>query len=274
MGPGTDVQVLVKGLRKRFGPLEVLQGVDLTVRRGEVVVIMGASGSGKTTLIRCINFLEEPDEGIVCVCGVDVPCGTHAGGRDRGRRIREIRTRAGMVFQSFNLFPHMTALENVIEGPITVKRVPRPEAVALGEQLLERVGLLDKRDQYPSRLSGGQKQRVAIARTLAMRPEVVLFDEPTSALDPELHEEVLQVMRELARDGMTMVVITHEVRFAQDVADRVVFMDGGVIVEEAPPSEFFARPRHPRARAFLRLVEHTITEDAGHHALGTAEVVA
>ena len=258
-----ELQVVASGLRKRFGPLEVLKGIDLTVARGEVIVIMGVSGSGKTTLIRCINFLEEPDEGRVTVCGLAVDCGARVDGAARRRRIREIRTRVGMVFQSFNLFPHKTALENVIEGPIVVKKVPRREAVQLGEQLLERVGLADKRDQYPSRLSGGQKQRTAIARALAMQPDVVLFDEPTSALDPELHEEVLRVMRELAREGMTMVVVTHEVGFAKEVADRVLFMDEGVVVEEAPTSQFFSNPRHPRARSFLRLVEHTTAADPG-----------
>ncbi len=251
-----DYQIEVEGLRKRFGALEVLKGIDLAVRRGEVVVVMGRSGSGKTTLIRCMNLLEEPDAGRVRICGCAVGCGEGARGRARARAIREIRTRAGMVFQSFNLFPHMTALGNVIEGPITVKRMPRPEAVALGEALLARVGLADKRDEYPSRLSGGQKQRVAIARALAMQPAVMLFDEPTSALDPELHDEVLQTMRALARDGMTMVVVTHEIRFAQDVADRVVFMEGGLIVEQGAPSEFFCRPQHPGARSFLRLVAH------------------
>src|SRR6266542_4653245 len=169
-----------------------------------------------------------------------------------------------MVFQSFNLFPHMTALENVVEGPLTVRRMPRRTATELGERLLARVGLADKRDEYPSRLSGGQKQRVAIARALAMEPEVVLFDEPTSALDPELHEEVLQAMRALAREGMTMIVVTHEIGFARDVADRVVFMDGGVILEEAPPAELFSRPRHARVRSFLRLVDHSRPEDAEH----------
>ena len=248
-------QVRVEGLHKRFGRLEVLKGIDFAIQRGEVVVVMGASGSGKTTLIRCLNFLEQPDAGRVSICGIDVACGPgHIKERDRAHRVREICRRTGMVFQQFNLFPHMTALENVIEGPVTVRGMARPEAVALGEVLLAKVGLADKRDEHPSRLSGGQKQRVAIARALAMEPEVMLFDEPTSALDPELHEEVLQTMRALARDGMTMIIVTHEVRFAQDVADRVMFMDGGLIVEEGPPEEFFARPTHPRARSFLRLV--------------------
>ena len=260
MDRADDCQIRLIGVRKRFGGLEVLKGIDLAVRRGEVVVIMGASGSGKTTLLRCINFLEEPDAGDVEVCGVSVPCGAAAARRERGGRVRDIRMRAGMVFQAFNLFPHMTALDNVIEGALTVKKMRRPEAIALGERLLQRVGLADKRHEYPSRLSGGQKQRVAIARALAMQPEVVLFDEPTSALDPELHEEVLQTMRELARDGMTMLVVTHEVGFARDVADRVLFMDGGLIVEEERPQQFFVNPRHPRARAFLRLVDHGLPE--------------
>lgn len=254
----TDCQIRVEGLHKKFNRLEVLKGVDLTIKRGEVIVVMGPSGSGKTTLIRCINFLETPDAGRVVVCGLEVPgaSGKQLGIGERKRRIREIRLRAAMVFQQFNLFPHLTVLGNVIEGPIQVRRMPRTDAIALGERLLARVGLAAKRDEYPARLSGGQKQRVAIARALAMEPEVILFDEPTSALDPELHEEVLQTMRELARDGMTMVVVTHEVRFAQDVADRVVFMDGGVILEDAPAAEFFARPKHPRVCAFLRLVDH------------------
>lgn len=250
-----DCQIRALGIHKRFGTLEVLRGIDLSVQRGEVVVVMGPSGSGKTTLIRCLNFLEEPDEGHVTVCGLAVPCGVKAGGRARARRIRELRQRAGMVFQSFNLFPHMTALENVIEGPLTVRRIPRAQAASMGERLLERVGLLDKRNTYPAKLSGGQKQRVAIARALAMEPEVVLFDEPTSALDPELHEEVLQTMRALAFEGMTMIVVTHEIKFAREVADRVVFMDGGVVVEEGAPHDFFACPASARARAFLRLVE-------------------
>ena len=251
-------QIVVSALHKRFGKLEVLKGIDLEVEKGEVIVVMGVSGSGKTTLIRCINFLEEPDAGHVTVDGIEIDCGRGTDGRERRRLIREVRTRVGMVFQGFHLFPHKTALENIIEGPTVVQRLPRAEAVELGERLLERVGLTDKRDEYPSRLSGGQKQRVAIARALAMQPDAVLFDEPTSALDPELHEEVLGVMRELARDGMTMIVVTHEVGFAKEVADRVLFMDRGVVVEEAQASQFFSNPQHPRARSFLRLVEHTV----------------
>jgi len=253
---GGVYQIRAQNIHKRFGKLEVLKGVSLTVNKGEVVVIMGPSGSGKTTFIRCLNFLEEPDQGQVMVCNLDVDCGPSVANRERSRRIRQIRTKAAMVFQSFNLYPHMTALGNVTEGPIQVLGMRREEAVRLGEELLARVGLADKRDEYPSRLSGGQKQRVAIARALAMNPEVVLFDEPTSALDPELHEEVLQTMRQLARDGMTMIVVTHEVKFAREVADRVIFMDGGVIVEEGSPAEFFANPKHQRTRTFLRLVEH------------------
>ncbi|MEV4113465.1 amino acid ABC transporter ATP-binding protein [Nonomuraea sp. NPDC049695] len=242
--------VSVRGLRKRFGDLEVLKGVDLDVERGEVVVVMGPSGSGKTTLIRCLNLLEEPEAGTVSVCGTELACG----GRHPAGQVRQLRRRTAMVFQQFNLFPHLTALQNVMEGPVSVRRVPRAQAAARGRELLARVGLADKCDCYPAKLSGGQKQRVAIARALAMEPEVILFDEPTSALDPELHAEVLQVMRELAREGMTMVVVTHETAFAREVADRVVFMDGGTVIEEGPPSRFFTTPDHPRVRAFLRLV--------------------
>lgn len=257
-----DCQILVEDLHKKFGQLEVLKGVNLNVRRGEVVVIMGPSGSGKTTFIRCINFLEVPDAGRVQVCGLAIPCAKQLGMREQKRRIRQIRQKAGMVFQQFNLFPHMTVLENVIEGPIGVRGMSRTDAITLGKRLLDRVGLAAKCDVYPSRLSGGQKQRVAIARALAMEPEVVLFDEPTSALDPELHEEVLQTMRLLARDGMTMVVVTHEIAFAQDVADKVVFMDGGHVLEEASAKDFFVRPQHQRARSFLRLMDHNHLQTA------------
>ncbi|MFC4467798.1 amino acid ABC transporter ATP-binding protein [Streptomyces xiangluensis] len=251
-------QIDIRGLHKRFGALEVLKGVDLTVARGEVVVVMGPSGSGKTTLIRCMNLLEEPDAGTVAICGCSVECGGAVRRRERVRKVRTIRHRTAMVFQQFNLFPHMTALGNVIEGPLSVRRMHKDAAVALGRELLDRVGLTDKAAEYPSRLSGGQKQRVAIARALAMEPEVVLFDEPTSALDPELHAEVLEVMRELAHDGMTMVVVTHEVEFAREVADRVVFMDGGVVLESGRPQDFLNHPVHPRAKAFLRLVAHDV----------------
>jgi L-cystine transport system ATP-binding protein len=250
------IPLQVEGICKRFGRTQVLAGVDLTVERGEVVVIMGSSGSGKTTLLRCMNLLEEPDEGRVSICGCVVQCGRGPRGRKHRQQVQRARQRTGMVFQQFNLFPHMTALGNVIEGACYARNLPLSEAIPLGERLLDRVGLSAKRDEHPARLSGGQKQRVAIARALAMEPEVVLFDEPTSALDPELHDEVLGVIRALAADGMTMVIVTHETQFARDVADRIVFMDGGVIVEEAAPDVFFTRPTHVRARSFLRLVEH------------------
>ncbi|WP_157246226.1 amino acid ABC transporter ATP-binding protein [Nonomuraea typhae] len=242
--------VRVRELRKSFGALRVLDGVDLDVARGEVVVVMGPSGSGKTTLIRCLNLLEQPESGTVEVCGTRVDCAA----MPRRRTVRELRGRTAMVFQQFNLFPHLTALQNVMEGPVSVRRVPRERAARAGCALLERVGLGDKCDCYPAKLSGGQKQRVAIARALAMEPEVIFFDEPTSALDPELHAEVLQVMRELAAEGMTMVVVTHETAFAREAADRVVFVDGGRVIEQGPPESFFGAPGHPRVRAFLRVV--------------------
>lgn len=245
----------VQGLSKRFGQNHVLRGVDFDVSKGEVVVIMGPSGSGKTTLLRSLNFLETPDEGLVTVCGIEVDCARlERPSREAQKSIREIRQRSAMVFQSFNLFPHMTALQNVMEGPISVKGVSRPEARERALRLLEQVGLAAKADEYPGRLSGGQKQRVAIARGLAMEPEVILFDEPTSALDPALREDVLVVMRDLASQGMTMLVVTHEVRFARDVADRVVFMDEGVVAENAPPEAFFSGAS-PRVRQFLNLLE-------------------
>ncbi|PRE45519.1 ectoine/hydroxyectoine ABC transporter ATP-binding protein EhuA [Burkholderia multivorans] len=248
--------VAVRGLVKSFGNNAVLRGVNFSVERGEVVVIMGPSGSGKTTLLRSLNFLEVPDAGSVSVCGIDVACSGEARlTRDDQSRIKAIRQRSAMVFQSFNLFPHRTALENVIEGLVSVRKMKKPEAVERGMRLLERVGLSSKAKAYPAQLSGGQKQRVAIARGLAMEPEVILFDEPTSALDPALREDVLAVMRELANDGMTMLIVTHEVRFARDVADRVVFMDGGVVIEDADPNVFFSGAGNPRVRQFLHLIE-------------------
>ncbi|MFF5992365.1 MULTISPECIES: amino acid ABC transporter ATP-binding protein [Prauserella] len=253
----TKPPIELTGIHKAFGELEVLRGVDLSVERGEVVVLMGPSGSGKTTLVRCMNLLEEPDSGHVRICDCAFSCGASRDGRGRARLMQRARQQTGMVFQQFNLFPHMTALGNVIEGPRQVRKLPTAEAIALGERLLDRVGLADKRDVHPSRLSGGQKQRVAIARALAMEPEVVLFDEPTSALDPELHAEVLEVIQELAGDGMTMVIVTHETHFAREVADRIVFMDGGVVVEDATAEAFFTRPSKERVRTFLRLVDHS-----------------
>ena len=238
------------GLSKRFGELEVLHGIDLAIREGEVVSIIGPSGSGKSTLLRCLALLERPSAGRVVMGGETIALPE----RDHhvARAARRVRADIGMVFQNFNLWPHMTVLGNVIEGPIRVKRLPRDAAVCAAETLLRKVGLSEKRDTYPTRLSGGQQQRVAIARALAMSPKVILFDEVTSALDPELTQEVLQVMRALARDGMTMVIVTHEMDFARDVSSRVVFMDNGRIVEEAAPEAFFARPETERARRFLQ----------------------
>ncbi len=245
----TEPIVRVENLHKRFGALEVLKGVNLDVAPREVVCLIGRSGSGKSTLLRCINFLEEPNEGTISVAGISVPAGERT--RAHGRQIIELRERAGMVFQSFNLFPHKTVLENLIEAPLIVKKMKRDEVIPIAEQLLAKVGLAEKRDVYPSKLSGGQQQRVAIARALTMEPQVMLFDEPTSALDPELIGEVLEVMRDLARDGMTMLVVTHEMSFAREVADRVIFMDGGVFVEEGPPGQCLINPQDERTRRFL-----------------------
>jgi len=238
----------IRNLHKRFGQNEVLRGIDLTVCPGEVVVIIGPSGSGKSTALRCINRLEEITSGKVVVDGHDL--------YDPTTDINYVRTEAGMVFQQFNLFPHMNVLHNVTLGPIRVRRTPRAEADRLGLALLEKVGLADKATAYPDQLSGGQKQRVAIARSLAMQPKVLLFDEPTSALDPELVGEVLEVMRALALEGMTMVIVTHEMGFAREVADRVIFIDQGRIQEEGPPDEFFSAPKNPRLREFLGRVRH------------------
>jgi ABC-type polar amino acid transport system ATPase subunit len=245
--------VSLRGLRKVFGENEVLKGIDLDIAEGEVVVIFGRSGSGKSTLLRCINFLEEPTAGTVEVDGVSYEAGP--ANRARRKTIREIRSRTGMVFQEFNLFPHLSVIENVVEAPTTVKGMPRGEAEELGMRFLEMVGLTDKRDEYPIRISGGQKQRVAIARALTMRPKVMLFDEPTSALDPELIEEVLAVMKDLALEsGTTMVVITHEMGFAREVADRMAFMHEGSLIEEGPPAEIVDGAKDPRTRQFLEAV--------------------
>jgi polar amino acid transport system ATP-binding protein len=244
------------GITKRFGAHTVLQDVSLTVAPGETVVVIGPSGSGKTTLLRCINLLEDFEQGLVTLDGepvgymVDKPGGRRM--RMSEREIAASRERIGIVFQSYNLFPHMTVLQNIVAAPVRVKGVPRAKAEARARELLASVGLPDKADAYPVRLSGGQQQRVAIARALAMDPKVMLFDEVTSALDPELVGEVLAAMQQLARDGMTMVVVTHEMSFAREVADRVVFMDGGVIVEQGPPDAIFVDPRTERVRQFLR----------------------
>jgi polar amino acid transport system ATP-binding protein len=244
-------------IHKSFGDLEILKGISLQVRRGEVVVLIGASGSGKTTFIRCINLLEDIQSGSIRVSGRAMGYRERADGslvRDSERNIARQRRDIGMVFQRFNLFPHMTALENIIEAPIQVLGVSRSEALEQARELLSRVGLADKADHYPSMLSGGQQQRVAIARALAMKPQAMLFDEPTSALDPETVGEVLEVMKELAEEGMTMVVVTHEMGFAREVADRVVVLDQGELIEEGPPEQIFSRPKHPRTRAFLSRV--------------------
>lgn len=238
--------IKVKQLHKYFGDLHVLKGVDLDVEAREVVVMIGASGSGKSTLLRCLNFLEVKDEGSISLNNQEID--------PRTTPLNKVRENVGMVFQHFNLFPHMTVLENVIEAPIHVKRIPKATAIEQAKKLLEKVGLADKGDVYPEKLSGGQKQRVAIARALAMEPSVMLFDEPTSALDPELVGEVLEVMKALAADGMTMVVVTHEMGFAREVADRVVFLDGGMIAEQGEPEVFFKNPQHPKARQFLSRV--------------------
>ena len=246
--------IQVKNLRKSFGTNEVLKGIDLTIAKSEVVVIMGPSGSGKSTLLRCLNFLEEPTEGIIRIGEFQVVTGGKANNK-RKKEIRELRKRTGFVFQSFNLFPHKTAIENVMEGPIIIHGSKVEEARMLAKALLTKVGLEDRCEYYPAQLSGGQQQRVAIARSLALNPMVMLYDEPTSALDPELVKEVLQVIKDLAREGMTMIIVTHEMSFAKDVADRVIFMDKGVIVEQGTSEEIFLKPKEERTRQFLSIVE-------------------
>ena len=238
-------------VHKRFGDLEVLKGVDLDVQKGEVVCILGPSGSGKSTLLRCVNLLEPPEEGEIFLEGNDICKGPGSGTGEQSWRLDFVRQRVGMVFQQFNLFPHKTALENVTLAPRRVLGKGREESEAKATALLERVGLGDKLGQYPERLSGGQQQRVAIARALAMEPRVMLFDEVTSALDPELVKEVLDTMRELAAEGMTMLVVTHEMAFAREVGDQVVVMDGGVIVEQGKPAEVLDNPQEERTRRFL-----------------------
>lgn len=233
----------IRGLNKSFGKLKVLKNIDLDVRESEVVVIIGSSGSGKSTLLRCTNFLEKSQKGTITIDGNVV---TH-----KSKDLHIIRRDIGMVFQHFNLFPHMTVLGNVLEGLTQVKKLSKNEALEIAEAMLEKVGMSDKADVYPSFISGGQKQRVAIARALAMNPKIMLFDEPTSALDPELVGEVLVVMKDLAREGMTMMVVTHEMGFAREVADRVIYMDDGIIVEQGTPEEVFDNPKNERTKAFL-----------------------
>ena len=246
-GIGNDVRdkemIRIKDLKKKYGNLEVLKGISTVVKEGEVISVIGPSGSGKSTFLRCINRLEEPTSGEIRINGKNI--------LERGADINKIREEVGMVFQHFNLYPHKTVLENITLGPIKLRKVSKPEAEKLAMELLEKVGLADKRDVYPNKLSGGQKQRVAIARALAMNPKIILFDEPTSALDPEMIGEVLEVMKELAHAGMTMIVVTHEMGFAKNVANRVFFMDGGYILEDAKPSELFENPKTERAKEFL-----------------------
>ena len=241
--------IVVEKLTKEFKGQQVLKGIDLRVEAGEVVAIIGPSGSGKTTLLRCLNFLEEPSSGKIIVGDIAID-GSRPLSQQQGL-IRQLRQHVGFVFQNFNLFPHRTALENVIEGPLVVKKMPHEQAVELGRALLAKVGLAGKEGSYPRRLSGGQQQRVAIARALAMEPEVILFDEPTSALDPELVGEVLATIRSLAEEQRTMVIVTHEMSFARDVANRVIFIDKGVIVEQGEAKALFANPREERTRQFL-----------------------
>lgn len=254
--PTPDAMVEIRSVHKRFGSLDVLRGIDLSVRAGEVTVVLGPSGSGKSTLLRTINHLEKVDRGWISVDG------TLIGYRRDGDKLYELRerevlrqrTRIGFVFQNFNLFPHLTVVENIIEAPVAALGRPKEEALATAERLLARVGLADKADAYPKQLSGGQQQRVAIARALALEPKLLLFDEPTSALDPELVGEVLDVIKDLALQGTTMIVVTHEIGFAREVADTVVFMDEGRIVEQGAPGDVLDRPRHERTRAFLSKV--------------------
>jgi ABC-type polar amino acid transport system ATPase subunit len=246
-----EAMVRLEGVHKRFGDLEVLKGVDLHVAKGEVVCILGPSGSGKSTLLRCVNLLEPPEQGEIFLEGHDICKGPGSGTGESSWELDFVRQRVGMVFQQFNLFPHKTVLENVTLAPRQVLGKPRAEAESKAKALLERVGLGDKFQQYPERLSGGQQQRVAIARALAMEPHVMLFDEVTSALDPELVKEVLDTMRELAAEGMTMLVVTHEMGFAKEVGDQVVFMDGGVIVEQGKPADVLDHPREERTQKFL-----------------------
>ncbi|WP_126428233.1 amino acid ABC transporter ATP-binding protein [Brevibacillus marinus] len=244
--------IAIRQLRKRFAAHEVLKGIDLTVNQGKVVVIIGPSGSGKTTLLRCMNVLEVPTSGQIQIGEVSLDFS----GKVDKQQIMRLRRQTGMVFQAFQLFPHMTAIENVMEGPLTVKGESREAAREKAKALLAKVGLSDKADDYPFQLSGGQQQRIGIARALAMDPQVMLFDEPTSALDPELVAEVLKVIKELAMEGMTMVIVTHEMSFAREVADEVIFMDGGVIVERGKPDELFQRPVHERTRQFLQHIRY------------------
>ena len=251
--PGADPMVRIENMEKFFGSNHVLRGITLEVYPHETVCLIGRSGSGKTTLLRCTNFLEEPTVGTVELDGLRVEADPlHPRDREHREKIRQIRQRAQMVFQEFNLFPHMKVIDNLIEGPIRVKGISKDEAIATAEKYLDKVGLMDKRDEYPARLSGGQKQRVAIARALTMEPKVLLFDEPTSALDPTLVGEVIMVMEELAHEGSTMIVVTHEMAFAREAADRVYFIEEGTFIEVGPPEQVLDKPQDERTRRFLR----------------------
>jgi len=241
--------IQVKGLHKSFGKHKVLRGIDLQVAKGEVIVVIGPSGSGKTTFLRCLNFLEQADEGEISIANTCINC-RHV----TQKEILQIRRSTAMVFQLYNLFQNKTALENVIEGLVVARKVPHAEAAATGRRILDKVGMTEKYDAYPSQLSGGQQQRVGIARAIAVNPEVILFDEPTSALDPEWVGEVLGVMKQVARGGLTMIVATHEISFARDIADRVIFIDGGVIVEQGTPEEVLSHPQEERTKQFLKRI--------------------
>jgi len=242
-----NTMIKAENIHKSFGDLKVLKGIDMEVHRGEVVVLIGVSGSGKSTFLRCLNFLELTNEGVITIDGKSI--------NQKKDNLAKVRAEVGMVFQHFNLFPHKTVLENVMEAPLMVKRMDKAKVKKMALEILKKVGLSDKADVYPNKLSGGQKQRVAIARALAMEPKVLLFDEPTSALDPELVGEVLQVMQTLAEEGMTMVVVTHEMKFAKNVADRVIMLDSGVIIEDADPDTFFNHSKNERTLQFLEMVD-------------------
>jgi cystine transport system ATP-binding protein len=244
--------IAVEQLIKSYSTTRVLHDIDHAQERGEAVVLIGPSGCGKSTFLRCLNQLEIADSGRITIGGVTIEGGKPPNSSEQREQQRKLRLRAGMVFQSFNLFPHLTVLQNITEGPTVVKQVPLPEAESLARKLLAKVGLEAKADSFPAQLSGGQQQRVAIARALAMEPQVMLFDEPTSALDPELRDEVLRVMRQLAEEGMTMIVVTHEMQFARDMADRILFFDAGRIAESGPPEQIFSNPQQERTREFLR----------------------
>ncbi len=244
---GADTMIKAENIHKSFGDLEVLKGIDMEVHPGEVVVLIGVSGSGKSTFLRCLNFLELANEGVITIDGKAI--------NQKKDNLAKVRAEVGMVFQHFNLFPHKTVLENVMEAPMMVKKTDKTTVKTMALEILEKVGLSDKADVYPNKLSGGQKQRVAIARALAMKPKVLLFDEPTSALDPELVGEVLQVMQTLAEEGMTMIVVTHEMKFAKNVADRVIMLDAGVIIEDADPDTFFNHSTNERTLQFLQMVD-------------------